>query len=151
MLFFGTIILIVCILFIVGIEILRYGLIALSVIAILIWMCKEGEVIQAKELKRTEHKCPHCGSTNITVQPLITSAITGTYIAKNVGVGTTNIGSKKIAICQDCGSDFNYLTQSDIEMIQAEAIRKLKIQRIITVLLVVITVVVWVKLNYFMS
>ena len=151
MIFLGTMVLIIVILCIAGMEIFKYGLITLSIVSTLEWLGKEGEVVQSRELKRSEHKCPHCGSKNINVQPLITSAITGTIIAKNVGVGTTNIESKKIAICQDCGTDFNYITQSDIEMIQAEKIRKLKTQRIITVLLVVITVIVYANVNQFLD
>ena len=80
---------------------------------------------QAKKLTATPMICPNCQSTNIRIQSRVEWAVssggaTGTTVGV-VGAAAKRIQRSHVGVCQDCGFDYPYYIQSDIDPVKQSA------------------------------
>lgn len=80
---------------------------------------------QTKNLIATPMICPNCKSTNIKIQSRVEGTVssggaTGTAIGI-FGAAANRIQRSHIGVCQDCGFDYPYYIQSDIDPIKQKA------------------------------
>lgn len=111
----------------------------LTILWLFICFKRKSRYNETLQMTATQHICPSCNSTNVKVQPLVSSAITAAAGYGYFGAARSNIQSVKIAICQDCGTDFYYYTIPDIKMIQAAAYKRYERAQITTVIFAIIT------------
>ena len=96
------------------------GAIAIAVIVIVVGLLLSiGNYENARKLKPTPMKCPNCGSENIKIQREITSYSRGsvrTYGSRlSAGSGSTTVNRQRLGVCQDCGYDYPYVSQEEVE------------------------------------
>ena len=118
------------------------GIIAIGIIVILIGLLASiGNYKKAKSMKPSKMLCPNCGSKNIWIQKEV-SGISGSGVntdvwAWNIHSGNHNINRQRVGVCQDCGFDYSYITQDEINdaIERARGIRNLWIILALIVLL----------------
>ena len=73
----------------------------------------------AKSRQPSQMICPNCKSKNIKIQKEITSYSRGsvrTYGSRlSAGSGSTTVNRQRLGVCQDCGYDYPYVSQEEVE------------------------------------
>lgn len=130
------------------ISIYAIGIAALVVLVILIGLIASiGNLNKAKKLKASKMECPNCGSRNIRIQKEfsgMSSNSTSTYVSSwHIRSGNHSINRQRVAVCQDCGFDYPYITQDEIDeqIEKAKGIRNLFV--ILTALLVIVGLILF--------
>ena len=118
------------------------GAIALGIIVIFIGLLASiGNYKKAKKLKASTMICPNCGSGNVKIQKEI-SGVSGSGVSTNlwswdIRSGNHKLDRKRIGVCQDCGFDYPYITQDEVD----EAINKARGMRNLWIILAILVTV----------
>lgn len=121
----------------------------LAILWLIICLARKSRYNEALKMTATQHICPSCNSTNIKIQPLMTGAITTSVGYGSLGIAKSNMQNVKIAICQDCGTDFYYYTEQDIKQIQRAAYKSYDNAQLVTAVFIVLTVLTVIVLREF--
>ena len=79
----------------------------------------------AKKRRPSKMLCPNCKSQNVKIRKEI-SGITRTGLSSHSGsigvkTGVSNINRQRIAVCQDCGYDYPYISEVEVNQALANA------------------------------
>ena len=96
-------------------------LIGIDIITFILFVASMGNYFNAKELRPSDMRCPNCGATDVKISSVTSGTSTNTTMFKHARDSTTKIERKRVARCQNCGFDWDYLTPGDIAQIQSNA------------------------------
>lgn len=120
---------------------------AMSIVLLLVMLIPSLlRLMSARRMSPSEMQCPNCGSTNTR----ITSRVDGVASSSDMAFqrsfimpkhrvtahrqSDSSIKRRRIAVCQQCGFDYEYITADDIKQAKRAAIRSLLIVAVISII-----------------
>ena len=103
-----------------------FGAVAIGGIILLICLLASiGNYTNSKKLQATPMICPNCHSTNIRISKEVAgftnNSATSFHGGWGLHSGNVNINRQRLGICQDCGFDYPFFTQQEVNQIQERA------------------------------
>ena len=93
-----------------------------------------GRLAQAQSRTPSSMICPNCHSRNVRIKSRIDGLSSTRAAGGSIVFSDNTIKRSHVATCQDCGFDYPYYTQSDVDELEVRARRNLIIVAVLVVL-----------------
>lgn len=96
-------------------------LIGIDIVTGIMLIASIGNYSKSKNMRPSEMKCPNCESSDVRISSVTSGQSTTMGGTKRTKIANTNIQRQRVAKCQSCGFDWNYITRDDIVQAQSDS------------------------------